>query len=265
MTVDFLVIFLRRVRGVTELSSVILWPQVEKLAKEFDDFYVRMDAFDTSLTRLEEKDAYYQTVGLLRGIVPERHSVKILSHGAGAVSSYYIPRVGLDAQIREGIKEQSMILLHGLGGIGKTQTCFYIYRQYVQGRWNDGIDFICYLAFDGDEDQAVYQWVKIKKTNDFKTDTEFAWGVLENAADQGRLLVLIDDIRHHRGMGGSAKVKLDKIMALHCAVIFFSREDEMDGFQPMHVENLPEEACIKLFMDITGKVPDENEQKELFL
>ncbi len=150
------------------------------------------------------------------------------------------------------------ILLHGIGGIGKTQLCRKLYSEYVEDYKGGNlfpIQHIGYLQYSDSMDGTVANAMDIPDTFAPSDRIAAAWTLLKGYTNSHeKTLLIIDDINNFVKQDNS----LSKLSELQCAVIVTSRNDKLVGiFHTHHVDKMPVEECIAIFEQGYGKVSDE--------
>lgn len=152
------------------------------------------------------------------------------------------------------------ILVTGVGGIGKTHFCRYVFNHYLKlNRENNSSTFkhIGYLTYTGNFDQTMVNGVIYEKSDDYKENLRRAWSVLENISKENSLL-FIDNVDKYFHEDSS----LQKLNELPCNIIVSSRFNTFSGFEPFIMEPLKIDYCKKIFTAICPHA-NNSEQNEL--
>lgn len=151
-----------------------------------------------------------------------------------------------DTVINKLLKDPSKkILITGVGGIGKTHFCRYVFKHYLKLYREHSlstIKHIGYLTYNGNFDKTIINGIVYEKSNDYEEDLRRAWDILESVSKEETLLI-IDNVDKYFHEDQS----LQKLNKLPCNIIISSRFNTFSGFESIIMEPLGIEYCKKTF------------------
>lgn len=154
----------------------------------------------------------------------------------------------LNEYINSGTK---LILLSGIGGMGKTEICLKLYNHLVTQSKNKkdiNIENIGYLTYDNSMDSTISKGLIYKTTGDSIIDIENAWAYLEKLSNTKKLLLIIDN------MNRDDDKSFNKIYNLNATIILTSRIKEFKNFKCLPIDSMDLDECKKLFVNIYGDI-----------
>ncbi|MCL2624770.1 MAG: ATP-binding protein [Planctomycetaceae bacterium] len=157
------------------------------------------------------------------------------------VSFEFITRDGELKKIRQHIVANKKIVVHGIGGIGKTEIARNIYAQGLAGKI-DTVKKVGWIDYDGDLKSSFRKsFPKVGLDSD-KTD-EYHRKVLDHIKGFGlELLLLIDNVNTFM------PETIRDIRSLPCKVILTSRQ-EIDGMENVLIDVATKDQCRKLYKE----------------
>jgi len=167
-------------------------------------------------------------------------TASITSSTAGKVTNFFIGRDTELAEIKSRIADGGkMVLVSGLGGIGKTEICRALYAQCCQGKV-PGVQYVGWINYDGDLRSSFCNQFPAVPVGNGNLD-EYDSNIKSYLNQFGReLLLFIDNFT----VGDTSEIEyLDSLL---CRVIMTSRQ-EIDGMKPITIDVLSEEQCRKLY------------------
>jgi|GEM_PF-6466862 len=153
-------------------------------------------------------------------------------------------------EIKESLKTaQKLVLVNGIGGIGKSQICSSMYYEYVS-KSADDIEYLGWISYDTDLKSSIFQSVEsIRNITD--VNEYFAASKAEFNKLGGKLLLFIDNANN---LSPEAQ---KQIASLTCRVVVTSRNKDFgESFIPIEVGYLPKKECIDLYIKTLGKEED---------
>ena len=150
--------------------------------------------------------------------------------------------------------EKKLVLVSGMGGIGKTHLCRYLYKEYVDRNANGedmNIEHIGYLTYEGNMDDTVRMGVKYDETGNSEQDTKTAWKTLENLS-QKRTVLFIDNVPDSANQDESFK----ELYKLTCPIILTSRSSNFNNFEELDISVMDIDDCVEIFTKIKKNVED---------
>ncbi len=179
--------------------------------------------------------------------------------------TYFLGREAELQKLRQSIEEKrKCVLVSGMGGIGKTQICRFLFKEYEQKNSNKEIlpfEHIGYIEYNGNMDSSLTTCLKFKEQEDPKRNIEAAWKELEYLASNGRLLLFIDNVNVSRG----TDLGLQRLNSIPGAIVLTSRRTSFHGFEIYRIGFLSTEECKEIyekirFQDSEKKIGEEEKQ-----
>lgn len=148
-------------------------------------------------------------------------------------------------ELRKKIEKGSkLVVVNGMGGVGKTHLCRYIFREYCDSYAKGeeiNIDTIGYLIYDNNMDNTIQKGLKKEFPN-----TDAAWEALAAAGESGRMLLFIDNVDNTI----YSDIGLKKLYGLIGAVVITSRNSDFENFELLPLDVMSYEKCLELFQKI---------------
>ena len=165
--------------------------------------------------------------------------------------SYFTGRETDIKELRQKIENGSkVILVSGMGGIGKTHICRKLFEEYLSrhaGGEDGPFRHIGYIMYTGDMGYSLQRCLKYKKQKQSEQDQEAAWRELEYLASDGKLLLFVDNV-------DKPMIKdpgLQKLKDIPSAIVITSRLATMgDEFESYNIELLNLEQCKEIYEKI---------------
>lgn len=164
---------------------------------------------------------------------------------------------GRDLQIEEIKKfmsegKQKTILIYGMGGIGKTEICRTIYREYLDKHHiGEKIEFnhIAYLKYENNIDETLVNAFQSYLTvNTWEEKIEQAWSFLLNISNESNVLLILDGVNKQI----SDDFNLGRLNSLSCCILLSSRNKSFKDFYPYEISLLDYVSCKAIFCSIYG-------------
>jgi len=159
---------------------------------------------------------------------------------AVSATDFFIGRDAEMAEIKNRMKEDGkMVLVSGLGGIGKTEICRTLYAQCIKGKV-EGVKHVGWIGYDGNLKSSLYNQFPAVPVGNRNRDVYYR-NVKEYLDDAGQgILLFVDNVNTIE------KEEIDYLDSLLCKVILTSRQ-EIDGVDPITIGKLSKEECLKLY------------------
>lgn len=139
-------------------------------------------------------------------------------------------------------KNEKVGLLSGIGGIGKTEICKYLFHTCYADNAIEGIEYIGWLTYRGNLVQTFYEQVLCQK--DHESLEKAYYDVLEYLQSLGnKLLLFVDNIDN--SMVEDSKLK--HLFDLNCKLVITSRMQQFDTIKAIYVGALEEKWAEELF------------------
>lgn len=165
--------------------------------------------------------------------------------------SYFTGRETELQELRQRIEEgRKLLLVSGMGGIGKTHICRKLFEEYLNKHAADedgSFQHIGYIEYNGDMGSSLQNCLKFKHQDSPEQNQEAAWRELEYLAADGKLLLFVDNVDKPI----SADVGLQRLKGIPGAVILTSRQVSVgDEFELYRIGFLGMEQCKEIYEKI---------------
>ena len=132
-------------------------------------------------------------------------------------------------------------LLNGIGGIGKTEICKYLFHScYVEGVI-EGIEYIGWLTYRGNLVQTFYEQVLCEKDQESPERAYYdTLGYLQSLGD--KLLLFVDNVDNLM----AEDPKLKQLFDLNCKLVITNRI-QFDSLKSINIGALDEKWAKELF------------------
>ena len=162
--------------------------------------------------------------------------------------SYFTGRETELQELRQRIEEgRKLLLVSGMGGIGKTHICRKLFEEYLNKHAADedgSFQHIGYIEYNGDMGSSLQNCLKFKHQDSPEQNQEAAWRELEYLAADGKLLLFVDNVDKPI----SADVGLQRLKGIPGAVILTSRQVSVgDEFELYRIGFLGMEQCKEIY------------------
>ncbi|MDR2861864.1 MAG: tetratricopeptide repeat protein [Syntrophobacterales bacterium] len=155
-------------------------------------------------------------------------------------TQYFFGRKEIIKKIEEKLEAISkIVLLNGMGGIGKTEICRYLFHKYEK----NSLPFIEKIGWvtsrENIETTFYNQFPEIRIKTEVSSDYWHEAKRYINEQGQGLLLMIdnANDISRH---------DVEDLSKLACKIILTSRS-EIDGIDPIEIDRLSKDECRELY------------------
>jgi len=180
----------------------------------------------------------------------EKKSIKCLTKsGAKKPVGNFIGRENMLKKIKKLLaKKSALILISGMGGVGKTEICKKIYYDIYENGL-DTIEKFAWIEYKTDLKHSFYGQFKEIKSNDIEDYFEQTFSYLSEKED--KLLLFIDNIEDTISIED-----IETLRKLNNRVIFTSRFIGFEGINPIEIDRLLLDECKKMYIKIlnAGKI-----------
>ena len=182
------------------------------------------------------------------------------------VTPHFTGRDELMADIIEKIEnKKKLMLVSGMGGIGKTHLALKVYDYYLEKREEEGIGALPFqhMAFftysEGTSFSQLFYFglgldKEVPPEPDMDWEYQKTWRIMREFCDKG-LLLFIDNISPN-----IKRSELEELHRLDCTIVVTSRRIEIKGFERIQVDRLPIDDCVIMFRRINDRVQDLEEE-----
>lgn len=201
-----------------------------------DDFKNESDITQEKLDKIIE---------LIITILGENNnSDKIITNTSpSGTSTVFIGRENDIEDIKEKAKTKKVVLMNGIGGIGKTEICRYLFKYYNDNAADD-VEYIGWVNYNTSLDSSFFGNFKGIEEQD---STKYKQAV-KNRIDKfgNKLLLFVDNAND---ISDSEAVELSKFA---CRIIMTSRKNKVTSFHPFEVKKLSPEKCLEIYQDYSN-------------
>lgn len=171
--------------------------------------------------------------------------------------SYFTGRETELQELRQRIeKGRKLVLVSGMGGIGKTHICRKLFEEY--SKCHGQFQNMGYIEYNENMDNSLQKCLKFKKQDDPKKNREAAWRKLEYLASDGKLLLFVDNVDKPI----SADPGLQRLKGIPGAIVLTSRLASFsDEFESYRIGFLGMEQCKEIY----GKIRFEGSDRKVDL
>jgi tetratricopeptide (TPR) repeat protein len=158
-------------------------------------------------------------------------------------TAHFIGRQAELDKIKNLIKEnKNVVLVSGMGGIGKSEICKMLFHEYKRQE-DENIKHIGWVVWNGNlKTTFVGNFLATKETQNAEECFEKTKQYINNIADS--LLLFIDN------MNNISKEDEIELNHLACNIIITSRLNEISNLQTVSVGELSDEECVFIYNDI---------------
>lgn len=235
----FMQCFRTVISDYSELSNVVLWEQVAL-------FQFRLTEMEIKLTQLEKGMEDIQ-----EGIsVPH-----LLTNSPTKIcEEHFLHRKSdIETVVQWVSNEHKMVMINGLGGIGKTALARSVYHSL-----KDQYEHAIWINYDGDLQKSLCSQLKFHMK---KQDTGQRYQMIENfLTNHKSLLLVIDNLNKTTADDPT----LSLLTSLECHIIVTSRQIQIDGFCTYSLGFLDEHDCVDIFYGYYGADLSHEQIKTVF-
>ncbi|QNU68298.1 tetratricopeptide repeat protein [Ruminiclostridium herbifermentans] len=259
--------FLAEILKHSELRELVQITSIEKIICDLQQYRTQISKHEIELQQHDIKLQQHskELVQIKDDIIEVKREINlfepnfILTVNADTTpTEYFVGREDEIRNLKEFIRtKQKLILVSGMGGIGKTHLCRYIFREYVDCHKRHepiDIDHIGYFDYTTSMDVTLYNNINFYKTGKMEKDIETAWKILRDISAEKRVLIFIDNVTNTPDTDESLK----KLYEITSAIILTSRKTVIDRFKTYKIDEMELEQCIEMFEQIYGNVPQED-------
>ena len=191
----------------------------------------------------------------------EKQSIQLISRETKRSKSSFHreSRKGELDQLTQILQQNEKIgLLDGIGGIGKTEICKYLFHScYVDGAI-EGIEYIGWLTYRGNLVQTFYEQILCEKDLESPEHAYYdALGYLQSLG--GKLLLFVDNVDNLM----AEDPKLKQLFDLNCKLVITSRI-QFDGLKSISIGALDEKWAKELFYTFYLREKNEDYFREIY-
>ncbi|MCL2718799.1 MAG: tetratricopeptide repeat protein [Lachnospiraceae bacterium] len=160
-------------------------------------------------------------------------------------SVYFTGRGGELSDIKNHIeKNEKLMLINGMGGIGKSEICKKLFHEYND---NDSqIKHIGWVIFDENLKKTLYgKFIETSPFTDFEENFKQTKIFINNLST--KLLLFIDN------MNEISLDDRDELGKLSCNIMITSRRTDIGNIKKVLIGELSEDSCISLYKEILDR------------
>nr|WP_320025763.1 toll/interleukin-1 receptor domain-containing protein [uncultured Acetobacterium sp.] len=160
---------------------------------------------------------------------------------------------------------EKAVLVHGMGGIGKSEICRNLYHYYLNEYYackKNEFNHIGFLKYENNlDDTFINGFSSSIIAGTWEEKKELAWSFIRKLSNTGKTLLIIDDVNKQASQDPSLK----KLSSLTCWIVMTSRNKLFEKFMPFKIESMNYNSCKSLFSQIYGKIEADDEEHLLFV
>ncbi len=153
-------------------------------------------------------------------------------------STVFIGRENDIEDIKEKAKTKKVVLMNGIGGIGKTEICRHLFWYYCDNAV-DGVKNIGWINYHDSLESSLLGNFKGIEEQD---STKYKQAVKNRIDKLGNKLLLFVD--NANDISDSEAVELSKFA---CRIIMTSRKNRVTLFHPFEIKKLSPEKCLEIY------------------
>ncbi len=162
----------------------------------------------------------------------------ITTSSPSGTSTVFIGRENDIEDIKEKAKTKKVVLMNGMGGIGKTEICRHLFWYYCDNAV-DGVEYIGWINY---HDNLKNSLLGNFKGVEEKDSTKYIQAVKSRIDELGNKLLLFVDNANDISDREAAELS-----GLACRIIMTSRKNRITSFHPFEVKKLPPEKCLEIY------------------
>jgi len=175
----------------------------------------------------------------LRPDIDKKSSVKVITKNHPvSPTSCFTGREAIMSKIEDMIYKFKIVLLHGMGGIGKSEICRKLFENYSNGHCTKEIEKIGWITYQNSLKESFFNQFPEIKSDDIEEYWSMAKYHIKSQADG--LLLILDDANTLE------QEELSELSKLGCMVIITSRK-KMDRVEMVETDSLSIEECRGLY------------------
>ncbi|MCL2839340.1 MAG: DUF2225 domain-containing protein [Defluviitaleaceae bacterium] len=203
-----------------------------------------MSSYDhkKSVENKNARDVHYGDNNIYH--VNEKPLQKIVTIGsAPSPSKHFLGRKDDIAKIKA--KSGKLILVNGMGGIGKTEICKNLFAEY--SKTHSAVQHVGWVVFDRNLKNTLYgKFIATREIADFEKNYIQTKIHINDLSD--KLVLFIDN------MNEISKEDKTEINSLACNVIITSRQLTHDNnIEVVEIGVLTEDDCVSLYEEVLGR------------
>lgn len=155
----------------------------------------------------------------------------------------YKSRANEIKKLTNEINENDKIgLISGIGGIGKTEICKYIFHKCRSKNAIKGIKYVGWITYTNSLVETLFSQVKCDKNHDsIYNGYEDSLAYLNSLGNE--LLLFVDNLDNSVAVDS----EISRLFNLNCKLVITTRIQYFDGIKPIVIDSLNEQWATKVF------------------
>lgn len=186
----------------------------------------------------------------------ENENIKQVSYKRINVSNKFVGREEIISKIVYDLNfTNNIIMLTGMGGIGKSEICKSVFLHYLNQNTSNCIKNIAFVEYADDLKSSIFKKLEIEEVIDEKEEDYFE-RIKFKYLNQSSFVLFLD------GVDNVSKKFIDEVNSFSCKIIFTSRV-LIDCFTTYNIQALSFDDCIELYRKHSSNDIEEKDVREI--
>lgn len=222
----FMACFEVEVQEPQELRQAVLWDEVENLKGKLCEVSKRVDKIENKQKKMESKLFQSEEIPHLLTVSPPKVDMEKFLHRGKETAE-------IQAMLSQG---KRVVLVNGLGGIGKTAVARYVYHEM-----EEAYEYAAWVPYSGSLKESLLSSMYLYQTEE---DKEFRYRRIESFLQNHKNLLLVID---NANQDVAQDESMTLLHAMNATVLVTSRLSEIAHFHTYSIDFMDEEECVDIF------------------